>query len=72
MTSWLTYVFDKSTLMLEGVTLREMVQLVVEVLVDLAGSTVLDKKTAENSEATHPKDLARHTGILGTLPLTET
>jgi hypothetical protein len=42
-------VFNESTLVLEGVTLGEMVQLVVEVLVDLAGSTVLDKKTAENS-----------------------
>jgi len=35
-------VFDEGTLVLEGVTLAEVVELVVEVLVDLASSTVLD------------------------------
>lgn len=44
--------------MLEGVTLAEVVQLVVKVLVDLAGGTVLDEKTAEDTEAAHPEDLA--------------
>jgi hypothetical protein len=58
MMSWLTYVFNESTLVLEGVTLGEMVELVVEVLVDLAGSAVLDEKTAEDTEAAHPEDLA--------------
>lgn len=48
-----------------------MVQLVVQVLVDLPGSTVLDEETAEDTKAPHPEDLARHTRILGTLPLTE-
>ena len=43
MMSWSTYVFNESTLVLEGVTLGEVVQLVVEVLVDLSGGTVLDK-----------------------------
>ena len=38
-----TYVLNKGTLVLEGVTLGEVVQLVVEVLVDLSGSTVLDQ-----------------------------
>lgn len=57
MSSDVTYVFNESTLVLEGVTLGEVVELVVEVLVDLAGGTVLDKKTAENSETTHPEDL---------------
>jgi hypothetical protein len=58
MMSWSTHVFNKSTLVLEGVTLAEVVQLVVEVLVDLAGSAVLDKKTAEDAETAHPEDLA--------------
>lgn len=40
--SW-TYVFDESTLVLEGVTLGQVVELVVKVLVDLAGGTVLDE-----------------------------
>lgn len=35
--------FNKSTLVLEGVTLGKLVEFVVEVLVDLASSTVLDK-----------------------------
>lgn len=51
-----TYVLDQGTLVLEGVTLAEVVQLVVEVLVDLAGGTVADEQTAENTHATHPQD----------------
>jgi hypothetical protein len=58
MMSWATYVFNESTLVLEGVTLREVVQLVVEVLVDLAGGTVLDEKTAEDTKTAHPENLA--------------
>jgi hypothetical protein len=38
-----TYVLNEGTLVLEGVTLGEVVQLVVEVLVDLSGGTVLDQ-----------------------------
>ncbi len=49
---------DKSALVLEGVSLGEVVELVVEVLVDLAASTVLDKQTAEYTEAAHPQNLA--------------
>ena len=52
MMSWSTYVFNESTLVLEGVTLGQVVQLVVKVLVDLSGGTVLDEETA------HPDDLA--------------
>lgn len=37
-----TYVLDETTLVLEGVTLGEVVELVVKVLVDLAAGTVLD------------------------------
>lgn len=44
-----TYVFNKSTLVLEGITLAELVQLVVEVLINLASSTVLDEKASEDS-----------------------
>lgn len=56
--------------MLEGVTLAAVVQLVVQVLVDLAAGTVLDEETAEDTQAAHPQDLGRHTGIGGTLALT--
>jgi hypothetical protein len=51
-------VFNESTLVLEGVTLGEVVELMVEVLVDLSCGTVLDEKTAEDTETAHPKDLA--------------
>jgi hypothetical protein len=53
-----TYVFNEGTLVLEGVTLAEEVEFVVKVLVDLATGTVLDEETAENTETTHPDDLA--------------
>lgn len=65
-------VLNQGALVLEGVTLGGVVQLVVKVLVDLAAGTVLDQETAENTLATHPEDLLRHTGIGGTLPLSET
>jgi len=45
----LVNVVNQSTLVLEGVTLAQLVELVVEVLVDLAGGTVLDKKASENT-----------------------
>jgi hypothetical protein len=35
-----------------------MVELMVQVLVDLAAGTILDEKTAENTETAHPDDLA--------------
>lgn len=53
-----TYVLNEGTLVLEGVTLAQVVELVVEVLVDLAGSTVLDQQAAEDTELAHPLDLA--------------
>lgn len=49
-----TYVLNQRSLVLEGVTLGEVVQLVVEVLVDLAACTVLDEQSAEDSETAHP------------------
>lgn len=53
-----TYVLDEGALVLEGVTLAQVVELVVEVLVDLAGGTVADEETTENTHAAHPEDLA--------------
>ena len=44
--------------MLESVTLAEVVELVVEVLVDLAGGAVLDEQAAQDAETTHPHHLA--------------
>ena len=63
---------DEGALVLESVTLGSVVELVVEVLVDLAGSTVLDEQTTEDTHAAHPEDLGRHTGVGSTLALTDT
>lgn len=49
---------NEGTLVLEGVTLAQVVELVVKVLVDLAAGTVLDEKAAEDTELAHPLDLA--------------
>lgn len=43
------YMFDQCTLVLEGVTLAELIELVVKVFVDLAGGTIFDEQAAENS-----------------------
>lgn len=50
---------NEGTLVLEGVTLGGVVQLVVEVLVDLARGTVLDQKATENPLTAHPEDLPK-------------
>lgn len=52
-----TYVLNESALVLEGVTLGEVVELVVQVLVDLAAGTVLDEEATEDTLAAHPEDL---------------
>ena len=54
---WDTYVLNKRTLVLEGVTLGKVVELVVEVLVDLAAGTVLDEQSAKDAETAHPQNL---------------
>ena len=61
---------NEGTLVLEGVTLAQVVELVVEVLVDLAGGTVADEETTENTHAAHPDDGNRHTRVGGTFALT--
>lgn len=60
---------DESALVLEGVTLAQVVELVVQVLVDLASGTVADEQTTENTHAAHPEDLAKqHIAISKTIP----
>lgn len=49
---------NEGTLVLEGVTLAQVVELVVKVLVDLAGGAVLDQQTTEDTETAHPHNLA--------------
>lgn len=63
---------DQSPLMLKGITLAQMIQLVVQVFIDLSSCTVLDEETAQNAKTAHPQDLAGHARVLGTLPFSET
>lgn len=53
------YVFDDSTLVLEGVTLAFLIEFMIEMLVDLASSSVLDEKPTKHPESSHPQDLTR-------------
>lgn len=64
----MTYVLNEGTLVLEGVTLGGVVQLVVEVLVDLARGTVLDQQAAEDPLTTHPKNLPKFRHVSSGFP----
>lgn len=48
---------NKGTLVLEGVALAQVVELVVEVFVDLAGGAVFHQQAAEDTQTTHPHNL---------------
>ena len=63
---------DQDTLVLETVTLGGDVELVVDLLVDLLGLTVLAEQATENALAAHPEDLGGHTSLGGTAALTHT
>ena len=45
---------DEGTLVLEGVTLTQVVELVVKVLVDLAGCSVFGQKASKDTKTSHP------------------
>lgn len=63
-------VLHKDTLVLEDVTLRLLVEQVVQVLVDLSGLSVLPEQSPKHSLSPHPLDFGWHPGVGGTLPLT--
>jgi hypothetical protein len=48
---------NQRTLVLKCVTLAEMVEFVVEVLVDFARGAVLYEKATQDTETTHPNNL---------------
>lgn len=50
---------NQCSLVLESVTLAEMIQFVVEMFVDLAAGTILNEKTAKNAKSAHPNNLAK-------------
>jgi hypothetical protein len=53
-----TYVLNQCSLVLESVTLAQVVEFMVKVLVDLAAGTVLDQEATEDTETAHPDNLA--------------
>jgi len=56
----------QNTLVFELVTLREHVEGVVDVLINLLGITHLHEETAQDTHAAHPQNLEGETGIGGT------
>lgn len=44
--------------MLESVTLAQVVEVVIQMLVDLSGLAVFREETTENSETAHPQNFA--------------
>jgi len=65
-------VFHQYTLVLEDITLRLLVEGVIEMLVYLSRLTIFSEQSPKNSLPSHPKDLGRHTSLCGTLPLPNT
>ena len=63
---------DEDGLVLEEVTLGGKIEVMVDILGDLLGFSILSEKSTEDSLAAHPQDLGGHTGVLGTLSLTVT
>ena len=67
-----TYVLHQRSLVLESVTLAQVVKLVVKVLVDLARITIFDQQSPENAKSTHPENLAKlifqHSGCSSNAP----
>lgn len=54
----MAYMFNQCTFVLKCITLAQVVELVVEVLVDLARGSVFDEEAAENTQTTHPHNLS--------------
>ena len=63
---------DQNGFVLVHVTLGAEIEMMVDVLGDLLGFSVLLEKSSEDSLSSHPENLRRHSGVGGTLSLTET
>jgi len=61
---------DKNGLVLELVTLSGKVEMMIDILSDLLGLSILLEESSENSLSSHPEDLGRHSSVSGTLSLT--
>jgi len=63
---------NENGLVLELVTLGGKVEMMIDILVDFLGFSILLEESSENSLSSHPEDLGRHSSVSGTLSLTET
>jgi len=62
----------QDTLVLENITLRLQIELVVHVLIKLVSLAIFGKETTENAHASDPNELHGHTCVSSTLSLTST
>ena len=62
--------FNQDVLVLEEITLGCDVEMMIDILVNLLGFSILLEKSSENSSSSHPDDLGRHSSVSGTLSLT--
>ena len=62
---------DQYVLVLEEVTLGGEVEVMVDILGDLLGLSVLLEKSSEDSSSSHPDNLTWHSCVSGTLSLTK-
>ena len=65
-------VLHQDTLVLEDVTFRLHVQIVVQVLIDLTGFTILAKQSPQDALTPHPEHGNGHTRVSGTTPFAST
>ena len=63
---------NQHILVLVQVTLGGEVEVMVDILGDLLGLSILSKESSEDSLSSHPEDLSWHSGVGGTLSLTVT
>ena len=63
---------NQDSLVLELVTLRSKVEVMVDILGDLFGLSILSEESPKNSLSSHPDNLNWHSCVPGTLSLTST
>ena len=61
---------NQNVLVLELVTLGGEIEVMIDILGNLLGLSILSKKSPKNSLSSHPEDLGWHSCVFGTLSLT--
>jgi hypothetical protein len=63
---------NENGLVLEEITLGSKIEVMVDILGDLLGFSILLEKSSQDSLSSHPENLGRHTGISSSLSLSGT